>query len=163
MCRLNVSHLPSGLWQAGWGDAGERGTGPGAALLGSCLVGGLAERTAGILLLLATSRMLCSVTVSWLCCRLCLTFAEEEKPGMLRSGPTPTAFRRAGWPGGNKAGGGAPTAAADRLCYWTAYYIRALACICIYVVLECVPTQRVPSTWPAGRGMQGKHELQSAA
>ena len=102
MCRLNVSHLPSGLWQAGWGDAGERGTGPGAALLGSCLVGGLAERTAGILLLLATSRMHCSVTVSWLCCWLCLPFAEEEKPGMLRtmrSGPTPTAFCRAGWPG----------------------------------------------------------------
>ena len=35
-----------------------------------------------------------------LCCRLCLTLA-EKKTGMERSGPKPSAFCWAGWPGGS--------------------------------------------------------------
>ena len=60
-----------------------------------------------------------------LCCRLCLS--QKKKSGMERSGPTPSDFHRAGWPGGSCTGG-VPTAAAERrLCCWTAsHYICAL-------------------------------------
>ena len=55
---------------------------------------------------------------------------KKKKPGIERSGPTPTALHRAGWPGGSGTGG-APAAAVERLCCWTAsHYIRMLAHIC---------------------------------
>ena len=50
-----------------------------------------------------------------LSCRLCLS-GVTQKPGMERSGPAPTALRRAGWPGGGGIGG-APAVATDRLRY----------------------------------------------
>ena len=74
---------------------------------------------------------------------------------MERSAPTPTAFRRASWPVGSSTGG-APIAAAERLCCWIAsHYIRAIARACIYVVLECAPTRRVHSNSPSLAGRLG--------
>ena len=77
------------------------------------------------------------------------------------SGPALTTFSLAGWPCGSGAGG-ATTAAAERLCCWTASpYICAFARVCIYVVSEYAPTRRVLATspgslWPACWGVAGK-------
>ena len=72
-----------------------------------------------------------------LCRRLCLTFAEKKTPGMERIGPTPTAFDRAGRPGGNDTGT-APAAAEERLRCWTASrYICVLARVGLYVRTCC--------------------------
>ena len=86
-----------------------------------------------------------------------LTVPELRKREKTRHGKKwPTAFRLAGWPGG-RGTGEAPTAEAERLCWWTAsHYFRALARACVHVVSECVPTRRVLSTSPAGWGMAGK-------
>ena len=65
------------------------------------------------------SRLLCSVTVPVLCCRLCLSFEEKTTMHMERSGPILTAFHRAGWFGGCGVGG-PPTAAAERHRCWNA-------------------------------------------
>ena len=74
---------------------------------------------------------------------------------MERRGPALTAFRPAGWPGGSGTGG-APTAEAERLCWWTAsHYFRALARARVHVVSECVPTRSVLSTSPSLAGWLG--------
>ena len=55
--------------------------------------------------LLAISRMLSARSPSWvLCCQLCLTSQGKREKSMERSGPTPSTFRREGWPGGGGMG-----------------------------------------------------------
>ena len=85
---------------------------------------------------------------------------------MERSCPTPTASRRAGWPGGSDTlTGGAPTAAAKRHLCWTAAagYMYVLVCICTHMVSECAPMRRLsPSSPSCGRlagGSAGKEDL----
>ena len=114
--------------------------------------------------ILLTPRMLCSVSVSGATWRT-VPDLRRTNPGMERSGPTLTALRRAAGPGGSGAGG-APAAAAERLCCWTASrYICALACVCMYLVSECAPTRRVPSTSPslAGWPVKGRERDAGAA
>ena len=88
--------------------------------LGSCSGGGLPGRTCCCrwlsLALLAISRMPCSVAVSGVMLptvpnlRTHTQVRRRKNPGMERSGPALTAFRRAGWPGGSGPGG-APASA----------------------------------------------------
>ena len=74
---------------------------------------------------------------------------------MDRSGPAPTALRRAGWPGWSGIGG-APAAATERLCYRAAAgYMFVCECICIYVVSEGAQTRRFSSTSPSLAGWPG--------
>ena len=74
---------------------------------------------------------------------------------MERSGPTLAAFHRASWLGWSGTRG-APADATERLSCWTASrYICALARVCICVVLECAPTQCVPSISQRLAGWRG--------
>ena len=82
-------------------------------------------------------------------------------PAMDRSGPAPTALRRAGWPGGSGIGG-APAAASERLCYRAAAgYMFVCECICMCVVSEGAQTRQLSSTspslagWPVAGGGRG--------
>ena len=89
---------------------------------------------------------------------------------MERSGPTPCALCLASLLCGSGAGG-APTAAAEGHCCWTAAgllleHMYVLICICIHLVLERAPTGRLSPTspslpgsgWLAG-GVRGKRDL----
>ena len=96
-----------------------------------------------------------------LCCRLCLTSqGTKKKTGMQRSGPTPSAFRRACRPGGSGTGE-APTAAADRHRCWTnaGTYVRVYVCLCICGLRMCAdsttPSYLAVFGWLAGR-MRGR-------
>ena len=74
---------------------------------------------------------------------------------MNRSGPAPTALRRAGWPGGSGIGG-APAAATERLCYRAASgYMCVCECICTSGVSEGAQTRRLSSTLPSLAGWPG--------
>ena len=157
--RLDDS-LPRSLWPNGRGLLGKkdlRGSfyHPPRAL-GSCSGGGLPGRTAAAVLLLAISRMFCSVSGLGV---MLLTVPDQKgemKTGMERSGPIPSAFRQAGW----SFGRGAPTAAARRRRRWTAAgYMYVLICTCIHWVSECAPTRRLPPTspsLPADGGLAGR-------
>ena len=147
---------------AGWpGACGEGGTGAATTItcFGRCSGGVLAGRTAAAA---AGSRRECwrSPRCSTpspsrvLRCRLCLTIA-KQKTGMDRSGPAPTALRRAGWVGGSGMGG-APAAATERLCYRAAAgYMCASVRTCIYVGSEGAPTRRLSSSLPSLAGWPG--------
>ena len=101
--RLDDSLLPPSrhLWRAGRGGAGKEG--PGRLFLSSARVEAWMERLllrlalAGPVDLLAISRTLCFVAVSGVMLPTAPDLAGKKKSGLERSGPTPSAFRRAGW------------------------------------------------------------------
>ena len=72
----------------------------------------------------------------------CAWPSQKEKNRHGMKWPYSHRFCSAGRPGGSGTGG-APTAA-QRLCCWTASH--ALPRVCLYVVSECAPTRRVPSS-----------------
>jgi len=79
---------------------------------------------------------------------------------MERSGPAPTALRRAGWPGGSGIGG-APAAATERLCYRAeSGYMCLLVLVCMDVVSAGSPLHNdslLPYRLsPAGLGRAGE-------
>ena len=93
------------------------------------------------------------------CCQLCLTFEDEKKPGMERRGPTTTAFRSAGWPGGSDTGGAPAAAGWSRQCSGTPLLLDRItlhsrACACLYIcgITMC-------SDWLARR-VRGKEVLE---
>ena len=66
-------------------------------------------------------KMICSVAVSDVMLPTVPALHRKKiKTGVERSGPTPSAFRRASWPGGNGTGG-VSSAAAERLRCWIAW------------------------------------------
>ena len=82
---------------------------------------------------------------------------------MERSGPAPTALRRAGWPGGSGIGG-APAAATERLCYRAASgYLFLLVLVCMDVVSAGLPLHNdslLPRRLlPVGLGRAGEEGL----
>ena len=117
--------------------------------------------------LLATSRMLCSVAASDVMLLTVPDLAGQKTTGMEKSGPTPSAFRRACRPCGS-GNGGAPAAAADcHSCWTTAGHTYVWVFICLLLVSECAPNRRRPRTgaallprslWKAGRGAAGKRD-----
>ena len=94
-----------------------------------------------------------------ICCRPCLTFTGKKRIGIERSGPTPSAFRRASWPGGSGTGG-APTAAAGRHCCWTAAeHMHVLVCIFIWSrsVRRLDDSLRLPTVLDLHRKNKNRH------
>ena len=108
--------------------------------LGSCSGGGLPGRTCCCrwlsLALLAISRMPCSVAVSGVMLptvpnlRTHTQVRRRKNPGMERSGPALTAFRRAGWPGGNRRSTNCCSGAPLLL---GCIALHSCACACLYL------------------------------
>ena len=115
-------------------------TGRGLSLPSRRSGGGLAERTCCCrwlsLALLAISRMPCSVAVSGVMLptvpnlRTHTQVRRRKNPGMERSGPALTAFRRAGWPGGNRRSTNCCSGAPLLL---GCIALHSCACACLYL------------------------------
>ena len=129
----------SGQWRPGWKD---------------CCCGWL------LLDLLEIPTMLCSVAVSGVMLPTVPDLHKKEKTGMERSGSTPSALRRGSLPGVSCTGG-APTAAEESHCCWTAAgtYVRADLYLYTFGLRTCVEsttlTYLAVSSWLTGCGERG--------
>ena len=135
--RLDVSFLPGRLWPAGREDAGKEGPAPPALAAAQVWLRG-------------TKSQECSAPLMSLvlCCRLCLTLAEETRHG--KKWPSTHRFQP-GWLARRELHRRSTCCCSGThllLDYFT-LHSRACPYICIHWVSECVPTRRVLSTSPS--------------